>query len=374
MSQIIVKAQRITEIKEHPNADKLEIACIGAWETCVKIGVFTVGELVVFIPPDAILNKYLHEMLGITNYLGEMPKSSKEAEQGKRRVRACRLRGVRSFGTLMTINDVAEYYKLIQGDYPAVIFQEGDDVARMLDITKYIPPEKVCAGDTAPGNALFHRYTDIERYQNYPSLLKNGEQVVILEKIHGTNCRIGIVMTDEGLVLMAGSHNTCRKTVDTLGRTSLYWHPITEGISGLRDMIEGEQGDRKAVSFVVFCEIYGPGIQDMQYGGHKAFRVFDIAVNGEYLNWDEVEYICGIYGVPMVPVLYKGPFSEAILMEHTDGKTKVCEEVTGKFKGREGCVVKPVEERIDFDLPSGRVILKSISPDYSDRRGATDNA
>jgi RNA ligase (TIGR02306 family) len=377
MSKMIVKLQRITEIKEHPNADKLEIACIGAWETCVKKDVFTQGDLVVFIPPDAILPKALHEMLGITNYLGDMPKSSEEAEQGKKRVRATRLRGVRSFGTLMTTDDILEYIGIKTG-IPATWedngkdLQEGSDWAEVLDITKYTPPEKVYAGDQEPNHAMFHKYTDIERYQNYPDVIPVGEKVVITEKIHGTNCRVGVVMTDEGLTWMGGSHTVRRKRLDTKGNVSLYWKPLEQ--AHLREMIEDMQDDQSAVAVLVFGEIYGPGIQDMQYNGKVGFRVFDISVNGEYLDWSDVVYTCGIYGVETVPELYVGPFTPDVLMDVTDGQTTVCEEVVSKFKGREGCVVKPTTERQDFDLPSGRVILKSISADYLGRKGATDNA
>jgi len=373
MSQIIVKAQRITEIKEHPNADRLEIACIGAWETCVKKDVFAVGDLVVFIPPDAILNRFLHTMLGITQYCGELPKTSREAEQGKRRVRAARLRGVKSFGTLMTIEDVFQYYELIQGAPPAIEIEEGDDLARLLNVTKYEPPEKILAGDQEADHALFPKYTDIERFQNFPDVLVEGERVVMTEKIHGTNCRIGLVMTDTGLEWMAGSHRTRRKDFDAAGRRSLYWKPLIEN-HNMCEMIQDIQNDREAVNVIVFGEIYGPGIQDMQYDGKVGFRVFDILVNGEYLSWDDVEYTCGIYGIETVPVLYTGPFSVDKLMEVTDGPTTVCPDVVSKFKGREGCVVKPVIERASRDLPNLRVILKSVSADYLERRGATDNA
>ena len=183
MSEIIVKVQKITDIKPHPSADRLEIACVGAWTTCVKKNVFSIGELVVFIPPDAILPQALHEYLGITQYCGEMPRSSEEAKQGKRRVRATRLRGVKSFGTLMTINDVAEYFYKCTGSYPATILDEGYDVATFLGITKYDPPEKVVSGDMMADNAMFPKYTNIERYQNYPDVFCQDEQVVITEKI-----------------------------------------------------------------------------------------------------------------------------------------------------------------------------------------------
>jgi len=376
MSKIVVKVCKIDEIIPHGNADALEVACVGAWTTCVKKDVFAAGDLVVFIPPDAILPKELHEHLGITQYCGEMPQSSGEAEQGKRRVRATRLRGVRSFGTLMTIADVVEYFRSVHGHPPSHCypFMEGNELSVLLGITKYEPPEKIRQGDQMTPHALFHKYTDIERYQNFPSLLKEGEEVVILEKIHGTNCRVGLVMTDVGLTFMAGSHNTRRKAVDTIGHNSLYWKPLDESIADMKGLLEYEQHEREAVSIIVFCEIYGPGIQDMQYAGYLAYRVFDIAVNGEYLNWDDVERICKAHAVPTVPVLYQGPFSEEVLMEHTDGNTQVCEAVTGKFKGREGCVVKPIVERQDFDIPSGRVILKSVGADYLNRKGGTDNA
>jgi RNA ligase (TIGR02306 family) len=377
MSKLIVKLQRITQINPHSNADRLEIAWIGAWQTCVKKDTFAVGDLVVFIPPDAILPRELHEHLGITNYCGSLPKNSEEAQQGKMRVRAARLRGVRSFGTLMKTDDVYDYLRYdCLNDENGTTLVEGDDVSELLGITKYEPPEKVVGGDMAPNHILFHKYTDIERYQNFPYVLAEGEEVVITEKIHGTNCRIGIVQTDEGLVRACGSHKTNRKMLDSKGNMSLYWKPLDDnGMCGdLRGMTNDLQKDKNALAVIVFGEIYGPGIQDMHYGGKLAFRVFDIAINGEYMNWDDVEHICGIYGVETVPVLFRGPFDPAVLYQHTDGPTHACESVVTKFKGREGCVVKPIIERKSLDIPSVRVILKSVSADYLGRSGAKDNA
>ena len=36
MSTLVIKIQKITEINEHPNADRLEIATIGGWQSVVK--------------------------------------------------------------------------------------------------------------------------------------------------------------------------------------------------------------------------------------------------------------------------------------------------------------------------------------------------
>ncbi len=378
MSELIVKVCRIDKISEHSNADSLEIAHIGAWTTCVKKDVFKVGQTVVFIPPDAILPESLHTFLGITKYCGEMPKDSEEYKQGRRRVRATRLRGERSFGTLMTTKDVNDYLEMIT-EVPVFIkecglttanLREGDNIAELLQITKYTPPEKVRSGDAASNHPLFHQYTDIERYQNYPDMLNENDDVVLTEKSHGTSCRVGLIrINDEEVQWMCGSHRVNRKQWDAKGNISLYWRPLT---GNMQEMLAGIQHDHKANSAIAFLEICGPGIQDMHYDGKLNFLVFDISVDGNYLDWDKVEHTCGIYGVPTVPVLYKGPFSEKVLMEHTDGPTCVCENVVSKFKGREGVVVKPLHER---RTPNGdRVILKSVSVDYLNRKGASDNA
>ena len=68
---------------------------------------------------------------------------------------------------------------------------------------------------------------------------------------------------------------------------------------------------------------------------------------------------------PLVPVLYRGPFSEAALLEHTSGAT-----VLGGKHLREGVVLRPAVERESAEL--GRVILKSVSGDYLTRRGGTE--
>jgi hypothetical protein len=190
MSELNVKIQRITDIQPHSNAERLEIAYIGAWTTCIQKDVFNVGDLVVFIPPDAILPKHLHEFLGISKYCGKMPKDSEEYKQGSMRVRATNLRGVKSFGTLMMVDDVYQYIRQITNEHgiPFLPYNdlEGFDVMDLLGITKHEPPEKVLDGDAEREHVLFHKYTDIERYQNYPNAFDNfGGRVVYTEKLHG---------------------------------------------------------------------------------------------------------------------------------------------------------------------------------------------
>ena len=64
-------------------------------------------------------------------------------------------------------------------------------------------------------------------------------------------------------------------------------------------------------------------------------------------------------------MLYRGPFSAAVMLEHTDGATAL-----GGKHVHEGVVVKPAAERESAEF--GRVILKSVSGDYLTRKGGTD--
>ncbi len=55
MSTLIVEIVPILNIKEHPNADKLEIAEVKGWECIVKKDDFKVGDYALYIPIDSQL-------------------------------------------------------------------------------------------------------------------------------------------------------------------------------------------------------------------------------------------------------------------------------------------------------------------------------
>jgi RNA ligase (TIGR02306 family) len=193
------------------------------------------------------------------------------------------------------------------------------------------------------------------------------------EKLHGSNCRLGLVRDGEW-VLMAGSHNQRRKPVDSKGRPSRYWSvlgaPVRELLSHVRD--------RASHGVVVFGELFGCGVQDVWYGlenGQLGFRAFDLAVDGRYLDFDDKAALFRRFGVEQVPLLYRGPFSRAAVEEQVSGPTTMCPpEKAGKFKGREGIVITPAREReAAFGQHSfARVILKAISFEYLERKGGTE--
>ena len=337
-------------IEPHPNADRLDLAAVGGFRCVIGKGSFAEGDLAAYIPEGAVCPDWLITELGLEGKL---------AGKQKNRVKAVKLRGALSQGLVYPVRD-----GMIRGRAVA----EGDTVTELLELVKYEPPIPVAMqGEVRPVHGAMLHY-DIENFKKYPDELRDGEPVVVTEKLHGTWCCLGwhpdhgpIVsskgMSDRGLALILNEAN----------RNNLYvrtWRAFEAAFEQARTRLAGQEQP-----FYVLGEVYGRGVQDLHYNEpNPAFRVFDAYVGqpgqGRYLAPREFEEsLSDLF--PLVPVLYRGPFSEAALLEHTDGATAL-----GGKHLREGAVVKPATERESPEF--GRVILKSVSGDYLTRRGGTE--
>ncbi len=354
MSNVFVELTVIEDVKPHPNADRLEIAVIKGTQTINGKGEFHAGQRVVFFPPGILIPQDVSQCLGIQKYL-------KHAEidgiKCQCRVAACRLRGEPSCGFIIPAPDLLRAHPL------------GSDVSVMWAARKYEPPIKYFPGDIASEDSRFHKYTEIENIWRYPDAFPEGLPVRITEKIHGTNSRVGLISKNGEFEFMAGSHHTRRKRPEE-GKTCIYWRPLEDGaILNLLTHLCDEKN-----SVIVFGEIYGLGIQDLDYGTKDGYRVFDISLNGKYLNWEILRAMCQEFGVETVPLLYEGPFRKELVKQFTYGPTTIVhpDQIKSSFKDREGCVITPLVEQ--FYAPTGgRLILKSVSVDYLDRKDAQDN-
>lgn len=265
----------------------------------------------------------------------------------------------------------------IYGDDPN--WPVGTDVAAHFGITKWEPPP--CTDpDAAPRHPLFHTYTDIQCWGNFPGAFREGEEGVITEKMHGKNRRQGYVLSGDDTAqapweYMIGSHDTPRREVGTDGRRSIFWDARSPKMDRLLCYLRDEYPwDGEKCSVLVFDELIGT--QDMKYGlanGVRDSRAFEIAINGRYLDFDAKAALFRDFGVAQAPILCRGPISAAVVEYYTNGPTTLCDtSVAGKFSGREGIVVTPVVERFSPEL-CDRLILKSISVDYLARKGGTDS-
>ena len=357
MSEFKTEVVRI-EIEPHPNADRLELARIGDYQSIVGKGVFASGDLVAYIQESSLVPQGILEELGL---VGKLAGSRSD------RVKAVRLRGILSQGIC---------YPAREG------WSEGDDVSGELGITKYSPPIPThMAGevfDAGPRRTV--RY-DIENIKRYPGILVEGEQVRVTEKLHGTFCCMGVVSEADA----HPEHGRLCVSSKGLGSKGLVFAPEEDATNlYLRaaravDVLEKLSGRAAERSLFVLGEVFGRGVQELAYGadvtkeGGLGFRVFDVRVGplsdpqGYWMGDEELTGFCEEVGLEQVPVLYRGPFSKEIVLELTDG----AETVSGTDAHlREGVVVRPTVERRDDAL--GRVQLKSVSAAYLTRKGGTE--
>ncbi len=341
MSTIKVEVCEILDLQPHNNADALELATVQGWQMCVKKGVHQKGDLVVYFEQGTVLTKEVADRLNVATYLSEKTDINGDRVLVVHRIK---LRGEPSFGLVVT---------------PEPGMELGADVAEFYDASKYYPPIKVQAGDSATDDPYFPRYTNLENMRSYPNLLEVGEMVVATEKIHGTNCRVGYVWhsDEEQPTIMAGSRTLRRKEPEDPNTmvANTYWFPHT--LTGVKDLLAElqSQGHKQAI---LYGEVFGQGIQAYTYGEKKInFRAFDLAIDGKYVDYPIFESLCDRHQIDRVPLIYQGAFSLEAIKKISDGDSLI-----GGTHGREGVVVKPLLER---DHPkTGRVILKYIGDRY----------
>ena len=340
---LVVEVCVVDTISPHPNADRLELAQIKGWQCVVQKGKYTPDSIVVYFPPNTTLPDFVAHQLGIFKYL--------KGRENSRRVGQIRLRGEPSFGAIVDLPDCIE---------DACYWSVGQDVAHFYGAKKYEPPPKYTATDAVSENPLFPRYTDIDNLRNFPDVFEEDEDVVVTEKIHGTNCRVGII---DG-VEVAGSRRNQRLRPNDHLEANFYWHPWS--IEGVRNLLHALARDHAVV--VLYGETYGR-VQSLKYGKPNdiAFAAFDLLLDGKYVDFDTFELYCHRYYVPMIPVLARTKYSLDTIKSHSSGKS----EVPGASCIREGVVVRSITDRVT--TKGGRPVYKYLSDDYLLNSFSTNN-
>ena len=334
MSNPKVWLTEIHDVRPHPNADVLDLALVQGWQMVVKKDTFHNGDPVIYFEQGLVLPPDTAEALEVTNYL-----ANKTDIDGNKVgvIHRVKLRGEPSFGLVLPATMGTDLLGLTQG------------------VVKYNPPAKNQAGDMMANHPMFPNYTDIETLRTYSSVLQEGELVAISEKLHGTNQKCGFVRNSDGIVeYMAGSRQWQRKRPERL-EDSTYWFPLAiPSVQKLFAWLEG-LGYQQAV---LYGEVYGQGIQSYQYNEkRKAFRAFDLMVDGKFVDYYDFHQWMGNFEVAIVPIDYVGPYSLDKVRELSEAPSQL-----GNAQGREGVGVKPVIERNDPVL--GRGAVKYISESY----------
>ena len=342
MSTFRVPVVRVGAIGKHPNADSLSITTVEGCPCIFSTGDFKEGDAAIYVPIESVVP----ETVPGTEFLGR-----------HRRIKARKIRGIFSMGLLLPMTALGNPF--------ATGADTGHDVAVRLGITKYVEPEDiVMQTDAAPAPTTIHwpPTYDMESYRKYKHLLVPGEQVVVSEKIHGTNSRF---VYHQG-ALHVGSHNGWKR----MDERNLWWK-----VAKKYDL-ENKLKDHR--NMIVYAETYGQ-VQDLKYGAETnelrlaVFDIFDSDL-GMWLDYValpnspvyNLPRFCHEVDLPRVPLLYWGPYSPEVVEPLCDGLSAA----STVPQMREGFVIRPAQER--WNNETGRTVMKLVGENYLTRKGGTE--
>ena len=205
---------------------------------------------------------------------------------------------------------------------------------------------------------------EFNKYSSIENLYKNGDillgEVVVTEKLHGTNCRFGWI--DDTFYI--GSRNNTILTWKEDG-TEIY-NKENDGYN-FCDWLRG------AVSFVdlprdtlFYGEFFGSGVQKgMKYFDviKRHFAVFDVKQGEDYLDYDDAVKIVTDNKLDFVPLVFRGKLNLDGAKELIDvSSTWALAHNTDCIA--EGVVIKPIKETRDFR--DNRVIVKLKGEKWSE--------
>lgn len=372
MSSLKVEVVKIDDIQPHPNADRLDLAQVNEWHCVVQKDSFKKGDLCIYIPIDSMLPQNVTATIFPSDskvQLKTYQYHGPESMETRARIRTIRLRGAISQGLIIPM----DMFPTTSG------LSLGTDVAKILGIEKYEPPQKMPRDGTGSltkskriSHPHFKKYTSIENWKHYPILFEEGEIVNVTEKIHGTNFRCGWVPYEPISLLdkllrkldlfkwlpqfqfVYGSHNVQYR--DKNPYTGFYDKNVYS-----EAVINYDLKNRLPKGWVVYGEIYGDGIQKgYNYdckAGERKFVAFDLMCNGRYISPSSFRAYCNLWAIPRVPHLGDITYNRERMKAWSDGPSIL----HAKEKVREGVVIKAT---IESESSIGRKMLKIINDGY----------
>lgn len=370
----------IQEILPIPNADKIELARVGGWQVVVKKDEFKVGDLVVYIEIDSRVPSDREEFAFLADR--------------KYKVKSIKLRGQVSQGLIMPTSIL-----------PTGYYNEGDDVTKILGITKIEDETKEpIANDEkrlkqrhkklvnnkyfkfmmkyewfrklafkfllpkkkAKGNWPFWIVkTDEERIQNMMWVLQNKEPFEVTEKLDGTSSTYSLHREKNKWNFYVCSRNVLQDTPDKkcfhndMGvEGNVYWEMAQKyDLEAALRVIALKLDAQEYVTLQ--GETIGAGIQGNKYGlnDHQLF-LFNLIIDGKKysttaamealreIGLEELEW------VPLINTNYILPDTLDELMEFSTGKSVLADTL------REGYVFRRTQDNLSFKCVSNEFLLK----------------
>lgn len=356
---------KIESVKNHPDADALDVATVlGDYPVIVKRDEYKAGDLAGYIPIDSIVPD-TDQFYFLCPKLYEKHEDGSQTQKGPkfpvgsvpekyRIIKAKKIRGVYSQGMIVPVPTISHYE-------PEVNLVVGDSIVDILQLKKWEEPEEEnlpgiprtrgTNAEKAPtGWAI--PYYDVDGIRKYIECLQSGEEIVLTEKIHGSNGGF----CHDGERLWVKSRNFYKKQDED----DMWW-----AVAFRYDLAT------KLAQFptlVFFGEVYGQ-VKGFRYdstieGGALLPRVrfFDVWDSKKmcYLDYDDFVSIIDSAGLERAPELYRGPWlGKEAMYPYAEGTSTLNTKHV-----REGWVLRTIKERYEPRLDS-RMQVKLVGEGYN---------
>lgn len=319
------------KLRPHPNADMLSIVDVFGWQVVVRSDEWRDGDLGAFVRPDSIVPERLEWFF----------------LEGKRRIKTRRFRKEWSHGLLIHAPSGSHC---------------GDNVAALLGIVAYEPPERH-GGSSPPPRGWWARviaylskprgprgvfpFYDVEHLRRWAELIQPGDPVFVTEKIHGANA---LYTWRKGCFGLGKVFMRSRSVWQTGG----WWKKALDATPALVAFLKAHPG------VAVFGEVYGSGVQELTYGvPSPRFVAFDIWEKGTWWPLEKSIFRLARFDVPMVPLLDSGGYDPAEALRLANENSELARR-HGKTQISEGIVIRRTgTEKIQLKLVSDRYLEKA---------------
>ena len=353
----------INEIREHPNADSLELAQIRGWQVVVRKGEFQPKDLCVYVEIDSVMpEKREFEFLAPRKY----------------RIKTTKLRGQVSQGIAFPLSILEGNIEVIGGirkithNRGSLWLSPGTDVTEWMGVEKYEEPIPACLGGTASGRFPSHSIkTDEERIQNLTDNFEDYRRWYLwtaTEKLDGSSCTYTIYEDEFGVA----SRNLKLKE----NEKNSFWKYARE--NDVENKMRAIMDEKGLSALTLQGELIGEGIQKNKYRikGQEVrfFRVFDPVSYKFFPIYEAIEVIenSKLKFVPIIEHDMTLPETIEELVTFSDGRSALYDtaregvvfvaeavlpgiDVETGLGGRE---LSEYQGRLSFKVISNKFILK----------------
>jgi RNA ligase (TIGR02306 family) len=339
----------IDDITPIDGATSIELAHVLGWQCIVKKDTFHIGDTVIYVCIDSIVDVTDPNLDFMKQYNG--------------RVKTIKMKGCYSQGLVGPLSWLFDRGHEIYG------LNVGDDVTEKMGITKYVPSEETSQYQSNNDNTVrvsmpdFIQKTDEDRLQNVVSVLKkiNKDNLVITRKEDGTSATYFLTskqvpkLSTDDQPLTFGVASRRFVLLDRQDKQAYYYFMF-------HDEIEKNMRANNLIDLAIQGEIVGSKISGnrlaMKDTEFRVFNIWDIAAQS-YKQWDDVLDICKTLGLQTVPEITMPDDFELTL------KSLLSLSEAQEYKEgipAEGIVVKTrkhgTNDRVSFKVISNRYLIK----------------